>query len=149
VEVINGLQLLTAKPVVYLVNLSESDFIRRKNKWLPKIKSWIDKNSSVPDAANDDLFFKPALIPLCVKLEHHLTTLQTQAEKDDYLKLMGDSFLEDKDKGKVEVKSMMNKIITTGYNVLQLIYYFTAGPDEVRAWTIRKGTKAPQAAGVM
>jgi obg-like ATPase 1 len=48
-----------------------------------------------------------------------------------------------------EVKSSMPKIITTGYQALQLIYFFTAGNDEVRAWTIRKLTKAPQAAGVM
>jgi len=44
---------------------------------------------------------------------------------------------------------MMNKIIRTGYKTLDLIYFFTAGEDEVRAWTIREGTKAPQAAGVI
>ena len=49
----------------------------------------------------------------------------------------------------VEVKSILPKIITTGYSALQLIYFFTAGNDEVRAWTIRKGTKAPQGAGTM
>lgn len=43
--------------------------------------------------------------------------------------------------------SVLDKIITTGYKALQLEYFFTAGPDEVRAWTIQKGTKAPQAAG--
>lgn len=42
---------------------------------------------------------------------------------------------------------MLNKIVKSGYKVLDLMYFFTAGPDEVRAWTIRKGTKAPQAAG--
>jgi len=44
---------------------------------------------------------------------------------------------------------MMNRIIRTGYKTLDLIYFFTAGPDEVRAWTVRDGTKAPQAAGVI
>jgi obg-like ATPase 1 len=44
VEVINSLQLLTAKPVVYLCNLSEKDYARKKNKWLPKIKAWIDEH---------------------------------------------------------------------------------------------------------
>jgi obg-like ATPase 1 len=149
IEVINQLQLLTAKPVIYLVNLSESDYIRRKNKWLAKIKAWVEKNSSVMTAQPDEIFFRPPIIPFSVKLEHHLTTLPETKEKEDYLKMMGESFLEDKDKGKAEVKSMLSKIVNTGYNVLQLIYFFTAGPDEVRAWTIRKGTKAPQAAGVI
>lgn len=45
--------------------------------------------------------------------------------------------------------SMLSKIIKTGYKALDLIYYFTAGEDEVRCWTIRDGTKAPQAAGVI
>jgi obg-like ATPase 1 len=47
------------------------------------------------------------------------------------------------------VPSMLPKIIVAGYSALQLVYYFTGGPDEVRAWTIRKHTKAPQAAGVI
>lgn len=51
--------------------------------------------------------------------------------------------------GKTKVTSILPKIITFGYQALQLGYYFTAGADEVRAWTIRKGTKAPGAAGVM
>ena len=44
---INSLLLLTAKPVIYLVNLSERDYARKKNKWLPKIKQWIDENLSL------------------------------------------------------------------------------------------------------
>lgn len=55
----------------------------------------------------------------------------------------------DKENKVAEVKSNMPKIITTGYQALQLIYFFTAGPDECRAWTIRKLTKAPQAAGTI
>ena len=43
IDVVNGLQLLTAKPVTYLVNLSEKDYARKKNKWLPKIKAWVDE----------------------------------------------------------------------------------------------------------
>ena len=44
VDIVNSLSLLTAKPVIYLVNLSEKDYVRKKNKWLPKIKEWIDAN---------------------------------------------------------------------------------------------------------
>ena len=50
---------------------------------------------------------------------------------------------------KYHTKSQMPKIITTGYHVLNLIHFFTAGPDEVKCWTIRRGTLAPQAAGVI
>nr|CAG8584569.1 14584_t:CDS:2 [Entrophospora candida] len=123
VEIINSLHLLTAKPVIYLVNLSEKDYIRKKNKWLPKIKSWIDENNP------GDL-----LLPLSVSLEHRLSLLPTKEEKDNLLK-------------ELEIQSALPKIIVAGYQALQLIYFFTCGPDEVRAWTIRKQTKAPKAAG--
>ena len=64
IEVINTLLLLTAKPVIYLVNLSEKDYIRQKNKHLAKIKGWIDTNTP------GDL-----LIPLSISLEDHLSKL--------------------------------------------------------------------------
>lgn len=124
-EVINPLQLLTAKGAVYLVNVSEEDFMKKKNKWLPKIKSWIDENS-----AGDPL------IPFSGTLEHRLSTMDA-VEREAYLR------------DNNGMASAMPKIILAGYNALQLIYYFTAGSDEVRAWTIRRGTKAPQAAGVI
>ncbi|KAH6913243.1 cytoplasmic protein [Coprinopsis sp. MPI-PUGE-AT-0042] len=124
IDVVNGLQLLTAKPVTYLVNLSERDYIRKKNKWLPKIKGWIDEHNP------GDL-----LIPFSVALEERLAQLSPE-EKDEEEKNIG-------------AASALPKITHAGYNSLHLIRYFTCGPDEVRAWTIRKGTKAPQAAGVI
>lgn len=123
-EVINPLQLLTAKSAVYLVNVSEEDYIRKKNKWLPKIKAWIDANSS-----------GDPLIPFSGTLEHRLSTMEG-AQREQQLK-------------ELAVASALPKIICAGYQALQLIYYFTAGADEVRAWTIRRGNKAPQAAGVI
>ncbi|KAI9320886.1 GTP-binding protein YchF [Dichotomocladium elegans] len=125
IEVINTLHLITAKPVIYLANVSEKDFLRKKNKWLPKIKAWIDANSP------GDL-----MIPYSGALEYRLSIIEDPAEKAETLKELG-------------VNSMLPKIIVAGYNALQLIYYFTGGPDEVRAWTIRRTTKAPQAAGVI
>ncbi|CAJ0900861.1 7440_t:CDS:2 [Entrophospora sp. SA101] len=104
VEIINSLHLLTAKPVIYLVNLSEKDYIR------------------------------DSLLPLSVSLEQRLSLLPTKEEKDNLLK-------------ELEIQSALPKIIVAGYQALQLIYFFTCGPDEVRAWTIRKQTKAPKAAG--
>jgi len=124
IEVVNSLSLLTAKPVTYLVNLSEKDFIRKKNKWLPKIKAWIDENNP-----------GDPLIPFSVALEERLAPLSDE-----------DKAIEAKENNAV---SAMGKITTAGYASLDLIRYFTCGPDEVRAWTIRRGTKAPQAAGVI
>ncbi|GAA5815165.1 hypothetical protein MFLAVUS_008671 [Mucor flavus] len=124
IEIINGLHLITAKPVIYLANLSEKDYIRKKNKWLAKIKAWIDENSK------GDL-----MIPYSGAYESRLTA----ASPEEKLEI-------EKENNAV---SVMPKIIVAGYNALSLCYYFTAGPQEVRAWTVRKFTKAPQAAGVI
>ncbi len=124
IDIINPLQLLTAKTVVFLVNLSESDYIAKKNKWLPKIKAWIDEKG-----------MGDPLIPFSGALESRLST-KSEEEKTAEL-------------SKVGTTSNMPKIITAGYNALQLQYYFTAGEKEVRAWTVRRGSKAPQAAGVI
>ncbi|GBE88436.1 Obg-like ATPase 1 [Sparassis crispa] len=124
VDVVNGLQLLTAKPVTYLVNLSEKDYVRKKNKWLPKIKAWIDENNP-----------GDPLIPFSVALEERLVNLPEEEAAEEQTK--------------VGAQSALPKITQAGYSSLDLIRYFTCGPDEVRAWTIRRGTKAPQAAGVI
>lgn len=77
IEVINDLQLLTAKPVIYLVNLSERDYVRKKNKWLPKMKAWIDEHNP------GDL-----LIPFSVALEERLVPL-SEEEQNAELKELG------------------------------------------------------------
>ncbi|KAI9840076.1 MAG: Obg-like ATPase [Sarea resinae] len=125
VEVINPLFLLTAKPVVYLVNLSEKDYIRQKNKHLPKIAEWI-KNNSAGDP----------IIPLSVSFEERLTGFEDDAAAEEECKKIG-------------TKSALPKVIVTMRQVLNLGSFFTTGADEVRQWTIRKGIKAPQAAGVI
>lgn len=125
VEVINSLLLLTAKPVVYLVNLSEKDYIRQKNKHLPKIMEWIKAN-----AAGDPV------IPISVSFEKRLTEFETEAEADEDCKRLG-------------TKSALPKVVITMRSAMNLGSFFTTGADEVRQWTIRKGTKAPQAAGVI
>lgn len=122
IEILNKYLFLTSKPCIYLVNLSDKDFIRKKNKWLIKIKEWVDKND--PGAI---------IIPFSGAFEH------TLAEKDDLEKIAYEE--------EIKCKSQLDKIIVTGYKSLQLEYFFTAGADEVKAWTIQKGTKAPAAAG--
>ncbi|XP_073330127.1 obg-like ATPase 1 isoform X3 [Pagrus major] len=101
IEVLNKYLFLTSKPMIYLVNLSEKDYIRRKNK--------------------------------CGGLESQLQDI-SEDERQAYCT-------------EHKTQSALSKIIKFGYAALQLEYFFTAGPDEVRAWTVRKGTKAPQAAG--
>lgn len=125
IQTINQMQLLTAKSSIYLINLSEKDYIRRKNKHLKNIKEWVDK-------------FSPGdvIIPFSVCLEERLSHMETDDERDAALKEIG-------------AVSALPKIIVTMREKLDLISFFTGGPDEVREWTIRKGTKAPQAAGVI
>ncbi|XP_062258307.1 obg-like ATPase 1 [Platichthys flesus] len=122
IDVLNKYLFLTSKPMIYLVNLSEKDYIRKKNKWLVKIKAWVDSHD--PGAL---------VIPFSGGLESQLQ----------------DASDEDRQKHCTEHKtqSALCRIIKAGHAALQLEYFFTAGPDEVRAWTVRKGTKAPQAAG--
>jgi len=123
VEVLNELHLLTAKPVIYLINLSENDFFRKKNKWLPKIKAWIEARN------------KDTIIPFSAGLEAKLLEMAEEQK----LELLAPN----------KATSSIPKIIKTGYSSLDLIYFFTSGADEVKCWTIRRGTKAPQAAGTI
>uniref|UniRef100_A0A3Q3WRB5 Obg like ATPase 1 n=1 Tax=Mola mola TaxID=94237 RepID=A0A3Q3WRB5_MOLML len=122
IEVLNKYLFLTSKPMMYLVNLSEKDYIRKKNKWLLKIKEWVDAHD--PGAM---------VIPVSGAFESKLLDMEEE-ERTKHCE-------------EQKTQSVMTKIIKTGYAALQLEYFFTAGPDEVRAWTIRRGSKAPQAAG--
>jgi len=125
VEVINPLFLLTAKPVVFLINLSEKDYIRQKNKHLPKVAEWIKTN-----APGDPI------IPISVCFEERLAAL-------------GDDKAAAEECEKLGTKSILPKVITTMRTALELGSFFTTGADEVRQWTLRLNTKAPQAAGVI
>lgn len=116
---------MTAKPVVYLINLSEKDYIRKKNKHLGRVMEWIKEH-----AAGDPI------MPISICLEERLTRFETEAEAKAECKELG-------------VESALPKLITTMRKVLDLGSFFTTGTDEVRQWTIRNGTKAPQAAGVI
>ena len=118
--------LLTAKPVVFLINLSEKDYIRQKNKSLPKIAQWVKENTD-----------GDPIIPISVSFESRLTLFPDDAAVEEECKTVG-------------AKSSLPKVITTMRKALGLGSFFTTGADEVRQWTIRiPGTKAPAAAGVI
>lgn len=125
VELLNQLQFLTAKTQVVLINCTAKTFITKRGAKLVEIKKYIDEN--MPGAR---------AILFSVEWEQKYFDAQTEEEK---------AALEEAD----GVKSAFPAIIKTGYAALRLQYFFTVGPDEVRAWTIRNGTKAPQAAGTI
>lgn len=124
-EVINPLNLLTAKPVIFLINLSERDYVRGKNKHLLKTAEWLKAN-----AKGDKV------IPLSVSYEERLTQFESEKEA-----------LEEAQR--LNAPSALPKVIIEMRKALHLRSFFTSGPDEVRQWTIREDSTAPQAAGVI
>lgn len=126
IDVLNEQQFLTAKPVVYLVNIGNDEYALQKNKYLAKIHEWVKAN---------DQFAK--IIPFSASFEAAVCAFGDDEEGRK-------KFLEEK-----KTRSMIPKIITTGYTALDLIQYFTVGVQEVRAWTVKRGVTAPQAAGVI
>lgn len=128
IEILNQMMFLTAKPMVYLCNVSIKSYKAKGNKYLEKVAEFIEKRG------NGDL-----IIPFSVKFEDMV--LDKEVNEGEEAKL---AFL--KEQG---TKSMINKIIRIGYEALDLIHFFTAGKDEVRAWSIRRGTLAPKAAGTI
>lgn len=122
-EIIKTTPLLSNKPVIYAANLSEEDFTKDINnnaQYQAVLKIAEQENSTV--------------LPICAQIEAEIAGM----EKEDRDMFLADLGLEE---------SGLNRIISKGYSLLGLISYLTAGPQEVRAWTITKGTKAPQAAG--
>ena len=114
--------LLTTKPILYVANVSEEQLEDAENDELVKqVKEYASKE-------------KAEVIPLCVKIEEELSGLEDE-DKKEMLEALG---LEE---------SGLDKVIKKSYDLLGLMSFLTAGEPEVRAWTIKKGTKAPQAAG--
>jgi len=122
-EMLKTTPLLSAKPVIYAANLSEEDF--RNN---------IETNENYKTVCRIAQEEKSAVLPICAQIEAEISDMDDE-DKEMFLADLG-----------LEV-SGLNRIIKEGYSLLGLISYLTAGKQEVRAWTITKGTKAPQAAG--
>lgn len=121
-EVLRDCFLLTMKPVLYVSNISEDEIeAPEENENVKKVKEYAAKENA-------------EVIPLCVKIEEELSTL----EKEDKMEMLSALGLEE---------SGLDKLIKASYKLLGLMSFLTAGEPEVRAWTIKIGTKAPQAAG--
>ena len=119
-KIIKQFQLLSSKPTFYIANIDDSDNSKHHLKKLIKI-------------AND---FDTTVIPASIKIEQEISLLEDD-ERSEYLDLMNMD------------EPVLNKIIFEGYKILGLKTFFTAGPKEIRAWTIKDGYSAPNAAGVI
>eukprot|EP00747_Dinoflagellata_sp_TGD_P161682 gnl/TRDRNA2_/TRDRNA2_178425_c0_seq1.p1 gnl/TRDRNA2_/TRDRNA2_178425_c0~~gnl/TRDRNA2_/TRDRNA2_178425_c0_seq1.p1 ORF type:complete len:404 (-),score=88.52 gnl/TRDRNA2_/TRDRNA2_178425_c0_seq1:136-1347(-) len=125
IEYLNDYQFLTSKPVMFAVNLNFNDYKRKKNKFLKPIFDWVQTN------AKDSV-----IIPYCGSYEEEIQDL-TVAD------------LEAKEKEDDGAPSALPKMVSTAFKMVNLINFFTQGPDEVRAWIIRRGYLAPKAGSVI
>lgn len=123
-KVVKGFQLLTSKPVLYVANVGEDDLLDPdQNPYVQKVKEY---------AANEGA----EVIVVCARIEEEISDLDGE-EKQAFLEELG-----------IE-ESGLDQLIKAAYHLLGLGTYFTAGVQEVRAWTFKKGMKAPQAAGII
>ena len=118
--IVKGFQLLSSKPTFYIANISDNG---SSNEMLNQLEDFAKKSGCI-------------VVPTCIKIEQEIALLD-ESEKNEYLELL------DMD------EPVLNKIIFKGYELLGLQTYFTAGPEEIRAWTIRSGSSAPNAAGII
>lgn len=122
-SIIDSIALLTSKPVIYACNMSEDDFANN-----------VDSNERYNAVCNIAAAENSEVLPICAELEAEISSLEKD-EKEMFLADLG-----------VEMGGL-DLLIQRSYDLLGLISYLTAGAPEVRAWTIKKNTKAPQAAG--
>lgn len=139
VDLIRDWGMITTKPQIYVVNLSQKSFIRKGSKWLPKIAEWVKEHGG------------GQIIPVSCEFEQTNFDLKDQPDQQKaFLDQCKEEAIAAGLKGpQAEIKSMVPRLIRAGRQALCLQSFYTAGPKEVRAWTIMKGTLAPQAAGVI
>lgn len=118
---VKTLNLLSYKPIIYVANVSEDDASGDDNEYVAKVREFAATEGS-------------EVIVVCAQLEAEIAELEDD-EKAAFLEDLGIA------------ESGLDKLVKSSYSLLNLISYLTAGEPEVRAWTITKGTKAPQAAG--
>lgn len=121
--IVKNLFLITSKPILYVANISEDDLMsgNSDNSFVQKVKEYAKVENS-------------EVITICARIEEELSSLE-DSERDELLTEYG------------LTEPGLDKLIRSSYSLLGLMSFLTAGKDEVRAWTIKKGTKAPKAAG--
>ena len=122
-KILKPFNFLTLKPIIYMANISEDDLIGGGNIYVDKVKEYASKENS-------------SVITVCAKIESELSELNEE-DKTNFLNDLG-----------IE-ESGLDKLIKATYDLLGLATYFTAGSDECRAWTFKKGMKAPTCAGII
>jgi ribosome-binding ATPase len=122
-KAVEDLQLLTAKPVIYVANVDEGS-IHTGNKHVDALRNLVKEENA-------------EVVMISAAIEAQIAELETEDDRKVFLEEYG------------LTESGLNKLIRASYHLLNLITYFTAGEKEVRAWTIKRGWKAPQAAGVI
>ncbi len=120
-EFVKSLDLLSYKPIIYAANVSEEDAACETNEYVDMVREYAAKENS-------------EVVVVCAKIEQELSELDDD-EKAMFLEELG-----------IE-ESGLDKLIKSSYSLLNLISFITTGEDETRAWTIKRGTLAPQAAG--
>ena len=121
-ELMKDVYLLTSKPILYIANVSEEQLSSEDtDEYVNQVREYANKENA-------------KVIPLCVKIEEELSSLEGE-DKKEMLEALD---LEE---------SGLDKVVKASYDLLGLMSFLTAGEPEVRAWTIKKGTKAPEAAG--
>ena len=122
-KVISSYRLITAKPIIYMANISDIDLVNDGNEYVDRIREYAKKEES-------------KVIIVSAKIEEELSELDDD-ERDAFLNDLGVS------------SGGLDKLIKATYSLLGLSTYFTAGSDEVRAWTFKNGMKAPSCAGII
>lgn len=123
VKMIKAFNLLTAKPIIYMANVSEEDILSGTNEYVEKVREYAQKENS-------------EVVVVSAKMESELSELDAE-EKNHFLAELGVQ------------ESGLDQLIHATYSLLGLETFFTAGEDEVRAWTFKKGMKAPNCAGII
>lgn len=122
-KMVKSFQLLTMKPIIYMANISEEEIGNEENKYVKVVREYAAKENA-------------EVIVLCAKIEEELSEL-TDEDRSLFLADLG-----------IE-ESGLDQLIKATYSLLGLATYFTAGEDEVRAWTFKRGMKAPACAGII
>ena len=121
--IMRGFQFITSKPIIYVANVSEEDIAVGRNEYTDRVSKYADEEGA-------------GVIVMCARIEEELATLSNE-DRELFMSDLGIT------------NSGLDKLIFETYDLLGLATFFTAGADECRAWTFKKGMKAPECAGII